>query len=176
MDATKLYQTLTDALRIDRHALDKELISLPHRFHEVAQAQVMAISRRDRARDDREQAKAKASLRIRAALERAGGKVTEGAVAADLALDLAVIHTEAAVRDAAEDHLRWEALEKAWQMRSYALKDLVVLHVKSYDQNPTSTVGTAKVARDLGDRDNRAIKKEGYKPLQDRARPTRESL
>ncbi len=164
----QLYQTLTQALRIDKHALDRELIDLPHLFHSVCEAHTMAISRRDRVRDDRERIRAKAYGRIRFKLEKAGVKITEALINNEMVLDPEVQTAEKSVRDATETAGLWESLEKAWSSRSYALKDLVVLHVKAYDQSNSSTVGSVAQAREAGARDNAEIKKKTYKPLQDR--------
>jgi len=164
----ELYDELVRSLKIDKHMLDRELIQLPDLFHQVAREVAMAISRRDRARDEREKVRAKAYGRVRAKLDREGAKVTEALLGNQLALDSEVQTAERAVRDTSEEAGLWEALQSSWDKRSYALKDLVVLHVKAYDQSPSSTAGSVAAAREAGDRDNREIKKENYKPLQER--------
>lgn len=140
---------LEDALRIDRHALDDELMRQPHTYHEAAKASAIALSRRDKAKDWVKRAEAKAYGRVRARLEASGAKVTEPLIAAQIELDPEVIEGKDALVAAGREASLWEVLSDAWLQRSYALKDLVQLHTTAYNQSPSSTAGSAAKAREL---------------------------
>lgn len=174
-DDDKLNQQarLVNRLSIDRDGLDVELIEQPHLFHTTAHAKATAISRRDAAKDELKRAEAQASLRIRRTYERSGAKTTESAIASEVILDPAVGKAQAALRAANAEVAEWEALTEAWQQRSYALKDLVVLHVNAYSMGNTSTAGGPAARRATEDANNRQIKAEKYKPYK---KPKRETL
>lgn len=146
-DYAELYNNLEARLKIDRYRLDDELVAQPPSYQEAAKARAMAISRRDRARDVRERVKAEAYGRIRTRLESAGSKVTETMIANEMALDEDVQRSESSVRGATQDADLWDALVLAWTQRSYALKDLVQLHVTSYTQSASSSAGSAGKVR-----------------------------
>lgn len=149
------FMDLRDALKIDRDGLDDELVAQPQNYFEAARGVAMAISRRDKARDERDKVRAAAYLRVRTKLEKRGDKVTEAVINNSIELDDEVRTAETAVRDAAERAGLWEALEKAWSQRGYALKDLVQLHVMSYSQSDSSRAGDAAKLREGGYARNR---------------------
>lgn len=141
-----LYTHLEDRLEVDRYALDDELIAQPKTYLEVAKAVALAISRRDAAKVAIKRVEADADKRIRKRLEASGEKGTEAIVKRETDLDKAV--------QAAQDEYNrlclaadeWIALKESWMMRSYALKDLVVLHQSAYSQSPSVTAPTRAAA------------------------------
>lgn len=135
---------LQDAIRIDKYGLDEELVRQPATYLQVANGLALHTSYRDQAKDDLKQAEAEADQRVRARLEKNGVKITEPLVEREVDLDRSVGDARQRYRDACLEADKWSALRDAWLQRSYALKDLVQLHVSAYNTTPTSTAGSKR--------------------------------
>lgn len=139
-DAPDLMSSLRERLKIDKHALDEELVEQPQLFYHAAQQYVLASSRRDAAYDEIKLTEAALNEEVRRELLKLNDKVTEAMV------NSSVISHPMRVK-AIEDHLaakkeadEWSALKEAFGQRAYMLRDLVQLFVANYFA--TSSVST----------------------------------
>lgn len=100
-------------------------------YWRVARASAIATSRRDAAYQNIKDVEAEESLKIRDSYTKED-KVTEGTITAE-------VRTSPNVRAAYRDHLVLQeqaailqALTRSFDMRSYALKDLVLMHLREF--------------------------------------------
>ena len=123
---------LENGLSIDENALDEAWIRHPDLFYRVARELVMAISKRDQAKINKEEAEARADARIRHDAEVSDEKVTESAVKSKKQLDPKVQAAENELAVLSERVGLLSALKESYIQRSYALKSLVELHTTGY--------------------------------------------
>ena len=146
-----------NGLRIDRNALDDELIKQPSAFLEVAQACAVTASRRDQAREEQKRIDAERSMAIRAKAE---GKITEAAIAAQLELDQQHIDARNSYLLLCREAEELLALKDAFIQRSYVLKDLCALFIAGYFSNSAERTPAGKaVAEAAYEQDRKAINK-----------------
>lgn len=132
-DIEQQVRDLSEGLRIDQHALDEALIRNGQVFHDVADACALALSRRDAANDEIKQTEAEVDRLIRQAI--ADGKepkIPEDGIKRAIVLHKDVIAARARLRIRDEELNRLTALKESYHQRSYAIKDLVSLHLASY--------------------------------------------
>ncbi len=131
-----------DNLKIDKFALDDELMEQSMLLFQVSEAFVEAAALRDTCKEKAALVDAQLDSKIRTDAENSETRITEGDVKAQVQSDpkheKAVKAYLAAKREA--DVL--SALKEAFQQRGYMLRDLCSLHVANYyEQN--SVRGTA---------------------------------
>ena len=126
------YERLRGDLAINREVLDEELISQPHSYFHVGENHARAVSRRDALKQELELEEARLDEEIRENAAAESEKINNDQVKAR-------IHADQSYQRASSKYLRarlradeWEALKKAWEQRSYVLKDLVGLHIAGY--------------------------------------------
>ena len=123
---------LEGALSIDENALDEAWQTHPDLFYRVARELAMAISKRDGAKKDKEEAEAYADAHIRHAAAMSDEKITEAEVKSKKQLDGKVRATETQLAVLNERVGLLSALKESYIQRSYALKSLVELHTTGY--------------------------------------------
>lgn len=120
-------------LGIDKHALDDELANNPKVFEEIADALALAISRRDAASDEVKEIMAECDQSIRVGFEKEEKKKpAEPQIAQMVILHPDVKAAKARLRNREEDVGRLQAMKESYQVRGYAIKDMVSLHLASY--------------------------------------------
>jgi hypothetical protein len=121
-------------LIIDKHAIDDELVRGPQKFNDVCDAVAMAISRRDAAKDELKVTEAEVDKVVRAvyADDETKKKPTETQVANEVLLHRDVREARKTLLDCQEEVERLTAMKESYMQRSYAIKDLVSLHLASY--------------------------------------------
>lgn len=121
-------------LMIDKHAIDDELVRGPQRFNDVCDALALAISRRDAAKDELKVTEAEVDKVVRAvyADDETKKKPTETQVANEVLLHRDVRDARQNLLDCQEQVERLGAMKESYTQRSYAIKDLVSLHLASY--------------------------------------------
>lgn len=140
---------LENGLRIDKYALDDELIEQAHFYNEVAQRHADAISYRDEAKADFEGIKAKVGLTIRQQFAQAGEKITESGVDARIVAHPEYQNALTTLAAWSDRVNRWSGLQTAIQQRGYALKDLSTLYVAGYwaDRSASTVSREVKTGR-----------------------------
>jgi len=124
-----------EQLKIDRHALDAELVQQPQLFWQVSEAHVNAVSRRDAQKEIVERTRAGCSLAIRGRALEEGRKTTEGCIEAEMSMDQEVIDVTDAYLSMCAEADRLHALKEAFNQRAYVLRDLAGLFVAGYFSN-----------------------------------------
>lgn len=125
MNAAKL-------LKIDKDALDDELVKQPGMFLRVAEEYARAVSARDGLKEAVDVVRAKSELDVRRRLEEDGAKVTESIVKATLELEKSYRRAVDAFLAAKEVADLAAAAKDAFAQRAYVLKDLCSLYVAGY--------------------------------------------
>lgn len=151
-------ELLEEGLEIDEHALDDALISQPGNFYATAKELALAVSRRDAASQNVKVEEANADARIR---DDAGDgkKPSEAQILQMIKADPEVIKARAELLEREEQVAMLSALKEAFTHRSYALKDLVSLHLASYYSN-ASDVRSDHQAKDIRSREAKARMRE----------------
>lgn len=127
-----LIADLEEALAIDEDALEQSLKSQPDAFYRVAKALALEASRRDALKQYVDEAKAAAYVDIKGQAAKDEVKLSEKELEAKVRTDSAVIEAIDKLLGKTRLVNALEALEKSFTQRSYALKDLVELHLKNY--------------------------------------------
>lgn len=120
------------ALRIDKNNLDDALVEQPEIFFRVSEKLAFAISRRDAAKNELELVEAEVDSVIRLKMRDDRIKTTEKEIEAEKLQHRDVRGAQDNLIHLTHQAARWQALQHAMQQRSYVLKDLVALHLKSY--------------------------------------------
>lgn len=127
---------ITDELQrgliIDENKLEEACRDQPDKFWHVAKALALAVSRRDAAQDALKDEEADTDIEYRATAAKAGEKTTEAEIknAVRQSKSVRALREQLAEFDRQVNLL--EALKESWSQRSYALKELVQLHISSY--------------------------------------------
>lgn len=143
-------------LSIDRDDLDECWVKQPELFYQVANAHVQAIARKDAVKLEVEECEAEENQKIRAAAVKAGEKVTEGAIGERLRLNKKYSDLQHQLLDCQAELKAWEALKEAYGQRSFALRDLVAMHI-SRSASGGSAVG---VRNDLAEHNRKVAGEE----------------
>ena len=141
-------EDLEYALRIDEYALEEAVQRNPDLFYRVARQTALAISRRDEAKQDWEDAKADADLDVRNAIQE-GDRYPETAIQQDVRRDKKVRSAYQSFLTAKKQVQRWEALERAYEKRSMALNKLVDLSVANYFSDTPNNSRNMGQVRDI---------------------------
>lgn len=143
-----------DRLLIDKNNLDGELIEQPQVFFDVSHEFSMAVSRRDKAKEEIARTAAKVSQNIRRNALDKGEKITETAISQLVDLD-------DSYQETVDEHIELvakasdaQAMKEAFQQRSYVLKDLVNLYLAQYYSSDSvkSVRGQIATAEHAGNR------------------------
>lgn len=157
---SSLLDRLEQGLKIDEHALDEALTEQPQLFYNVAKELALAISKRDAAKQNVKLVEAEADAAFRSGAAQSGDKITETAVANAVRADKGVIAAGADLIKYDERVALLSALRDAFTQRSYALKDLVSLHLAAYySQSSDVRAGHDQAdmrARQVREQNNRA--------------------
>lgn len=125
-------------LKIDKLALDDEVVQQPSLFYEVSSAQADAGAERDARKEELATIDADLDIRIRHFVE----KATEGSIRNQIQAHQEHQTAFAEYLTAKERADKLTALKEAFQQRSYMLRDLVTLHNANYFEE-TSVRATA---------------------------------
>lgn len=123
---------LKGLLKIDRNALDEALVEQADFFFRVSQACAISTSRRDQAKQLRDEEKAKSDHWLRGEIAAGREKLSETAVAQRVVIDPVVSLAVSNYLEWSQLTDLWTALKEAATMRSYALKDLSGLYAAGY--------------------------------------------
>lgn len=126
------FDELAARLRIDRDALDEELLHQPHDFFHVAEAHAMAKSRRDKAKHDLEVEIATLDKDVRDTMISNDEKVTETTVKMQITREDDFHQAQKVYLKACFEADKWDALQNAFRQRADALRSLVQLHNAGY--------------------------------------------
>ena len=126
------FTSLKDSMRIDRDALDEELIRQSSHFYHASEGCVYATSRRDGVKHDLEVLVAELDKDVRDAMVTNGDKVTEALVKAQIVREQDYHRQHQVYLDACLVADRWEALRNAYRQRADMLKSLVTLLQAGY--------------------------------------------
>jgi len=140
---------MAERLKINRDALDQELIEQPQLFWQVSERYLWAVSIRDARKEELEQTRARISLDIRSVSAKAGEKTTEAGILALVQTDSRALEVKEAYTKAVEEAARWAALKEAFSQRAYILRDLASLYVAGYFGEISVRSGGASDARTL---------------------------
>jgi len=150
-------RTNRSELRIDKHALDREVCEQPERSLHAGQEAARLASVRDLAKDRSKVVAAQRSLDIRTELADAGGRVTEAQIEARLMTDEERIAAHREYIEAERNVAEAEAERDAWRERGYMLKTLGDLYSAGYWAN-ASLAGERRVIEEReGDEARRAV-------------------
>lgn len=134
------YEELAKNLKIDKEALDNELIQQPELYHEAGRLYSSAVSSRDEAKSDRDSLRGKIDLRIREELDEKGDKKPPETQIANMVV------ADLVYADAQERYQEWDrlagqgaALREDFHSRGFALRELANLWMAGYYQNNSAT-------------------------------------
>lgn len=134
MPQPDLVEELKGLLRIDKNALDEELVQSPELLFKVSDAYIAAVDVRDALKNDLAVVEAEADKKIRHAADVADEKVTEGAIKARVMTHKDRVKAYNAFLDAKLAADRLGALKEAFTLRGYAIRELCQLFTSNYYQ------------------------------------------
>lgn len=151
------YETL---LRIDKNALDDELVEQPQYFSDTSKRLATVISYRDEAKANLEGIRASLDSQIRRTAAENAEKITESGVSNRIIQHPEYEKALIALAAWQDQYNRWMGLKEAIVMRGYALKDLVSLYAADYwarnsagsSDNTRRTAEADHVKKELGDK------------------------
>ncbi len=123
---------LEEGLLIDKNTLDEIHEQHPDLFHRVAKQLTLLISRRDAAKQEKEDVEAQIDAKIRRDAEIAEEKVTEKQIESEKRLHKEVRAAMDRLASLQKQVGQWTALKEAFIQRSYALSGLVDLYTSGY--------------------------------------------
>lgn len=115
---------LEGTLHIDKHDLDEVLVQHPDLYYRVAREASLATSRRDQAKQQAAEAIATADAQVREQAAIDAEKLTEAQVSNRVTLHDLVVEAKRMHQRWATASGHWDALLRAFEQRSYAIKDL----------------------------------------------------
>lgn len=119
-------------LSIDKFALDDSLAEVGQIFQDVGEEIAFAISRRDEAKDEVARTEAEIDGIVRRDGVQTGMKVTDTAAKNLVIMHRDVITARQRLRNREEDLARLQGLERSFTQRSYAIREMVSLHLAAY--------------------------------------------
>lgn len=126
---------LEEALKIDKHELDEAWVHQPDLFYRVTKTVELLISRRDAAKYRHQIVEAEVDELIREEARSRQAKITEREIDAQKLLHKDVRTHYENFQYLVHEVGKWDALKQSYLQRSYALKDLTMLHIKAYYGN-----------------------------------------
>lgn len=141
MDASeKALAELSENIKIDQDDMDGEIISQPNDFYHASTGYAMAVSLRDKAKNDLEIAEAELYKMFRDEVSARGDRATEKLLEA-------MINSNEVRQEQFDKYLeaklladKWLALRDSFTQKGYALRELAELHKVNYFGDRTATV------------------------------------
>ena len=133
-------QDARDYLKINKFNLDEELTQQPVLYEVVGAKSVVAQSRADKAKKEREQLEYMLDKDIRSISAQTGRKITEKAIDAEIRTNEQWLSYQTAYESVVEEAGMWSVLQESFRQRSFMLRDLVTLSVSQY--NMASSAGS----------------------------------
>lgn len=131
-ESHKLLDDYTDALKIDKLALDNELTDHPELLNAIGREYARCMAMRDNKKHDHDLAIAATDKRLRTRYSDEGVKITEARLEKELL-------EHPAVQNAFTEYAMWKHMTEAWlalkesmNARGYALRDLAALYIAGY--------------------------------------------
>jgi hypothetical protein len=121
-----------DKLKIDKDDLDHELVHQSSLSFNVGRMFAKSISVRDAAKSERNKVSAALDREIRREASHNEEKVTEPQILSRIKENPRYDEINSRYQKLCEISAVWEALKESYQMRSYAIKDLVQLWIANY--------------------------------------------
>jgi hypothetical protein len=128
----KTFAELEAGLKIDPHALEHVCRDHPELFYHVAKRLALLISQRDEAKQKLKELCAEVDAEIRQEAHETNQKLREGDIESQVLLTPAVQDANKQLADYEKELGEMLALKEAYQSRSFALRDLVQLHLANY--------------------------------------------
>jgi len=138
-------EDLEPGLEIDENALERANAVQADVYYRVAKRVALEVSKRDAAAQVVEEAEARADTQVRRDMEIQDEKVTEGKVKAAVTLNKEVRTAKAELLAIKERLGQWQALEKAFDKRGYALTNLTTLYAANYFNTSTGDKSNARM-------------------------------
>lgn len=129
------HSQLSDAIKIDRNALDDALIEQSALYFSISEQAAEAISKRDAAKVELDQLCSQTSIFIRQNPSQFSFKQTESSIADAVLTNPKVMQANALYLTTKHDADQWQNAQAAFEMRGKALHDLVTLFVAGYFMN-----------------------------------------
>jgi hypothetical protein len=133
---------LEKGLKIDENALEEVLQQQADLFYRVAKELALRISLRDQAKQELAEIEAEADIDLRKDARVNEEKITEKEIEAKKKLDTKVQRASDRFLKLTLQVGQWGALKDAYIQRSYVLKDMVALYLRSYYAD--SSIGSAQ--------------------------------
>lgn len=130
MAKTMTLEEFKDLLQIDRSDLESCLEDQGTIFWQLGEQQARATAERDAVKADIDELHAKLDKQIRHDAAVAEEKTTETGIANQIKSDVKMKNLQQAFLKAKETGDLWAAMDKAFQQRSYALRELVAYELK----------------------------------------------
>lgn len=124
-----MIEDLRQYLKIDKHALDDELVKHPSLFFKVAEAMTEAVAERDLLKEELAYTDAELDKQVRIIL---GDKATEAKVKGQVAIHKDHVYATSRYLEAKKQADMLAALKEAFHNRGYMLRDLAQLYVNNY--------------------------------------------
>jgi hypothetical protein len=162
------YEIFSARIKLDRNALDVAAEEQAQIFLEVANRHVMAVSRRDEAKDDLAHIDAQIARDFRAKCEEDKIRATEALVTDHILQHQSHISAAATLRLHRIEADQWGALREAFDQRMRMIKELVGLYASGY-YSEGGTIGPRNAIRDAIAENARQRLDEGRKTRQGKA-------
>lgn len=143
------YEELEDSLKIDRNALDEELIQHSQLFHTVSESAVLAAAERDQAKEELDSVYASEDKEVRLNWEEVsdGLKMTETTVANAAKSSTAYKEALETYQEKRLHAAQWLALKDAFHQRGYMLRELCGLYMSEYFTKDSVQGGQSKARK-----------------------------
>lgn len=149
------FEVLEGGLPIDEHALDEALQQQPELFYQVSKMLALQVSRRDAAKQQVAEVEAAIDTELRNDAKKAEEKISEKQLEALKIQDPEVKVAYREYLELCQTVGLLTALEKAYQQRSYVLKDLVTLYVANYFGDGSNRSSRNNAASEISHADTR---------------------
>jgi hypothetical protein len=157
-----------ERLKIDKNALDDEVVEQPELFWHVSNEFALAVSQRDSKKESYQRIHAILSRDLRKEIEdKEGKKPTEAAISAAIERHVDYKTRRDEYLHSAFRAQSWKALMESFEQRGHMLKQLVTLFGSNYFQR-TSMEGTGKKEEKYNE--NKAIIRNARKKKRERQR------
>lgn len=130
-------------LKIKRNDLDSELVRHPEYSYQVSEKYVLAVSKRDEAKEALKQIDAQLGEEFRSG--ESGKKLTQAAVTDRIELHPDHQKAKARYLRYCREADQWEALKEAFLSRGFVLRDLVALHLSQHYSLGVSSIRDSKL-------------------------------
>jgi hypothetical protein len=127
-DSDDLYDSYREQVKIDREALDDAVSNHAFLFMEVSERYTMAVSQRDKLKDEVKQEEARLFIEVRDSTE----KMTNPEADARVRLDPTFMRLNSRYIDACQKVEKWGVLREAFAQRGYMLRELGNLFASQY--------------------------------------------